>query len=338
MKKITKRKQQELINLKKIRSSISEISQCLNVSESTVKRYTKNIEVKKRKNKGGRPKKLFQEITSILVKEYADKKLNFLIDGKRLLEKKFEVKCTRQTVKNYLNSKGYKCYIKRNKPLLTDNHKKKRLDFARKFSKFSYFDWKNVIWSDVSTFSLINTNQKELYWNAKAAPLKDENIKKSLKFGRDSLMVWGCITSEGVGELIRLPKSVTSNVYVSCLEDGLIKTIEKFSLNHEKVIFMQDNAPVHVSKTSKKWLSDNRINLIDWPPQSPDMNPIENIWDYLDKKVRERVEKPRNLDELWELIRQEWYKIDKDLLRKLYLSMLRRIQSLKEAKGGYTKY
>jgi transposase len=60
---------------------------------------------------------------------------------------------------------------------------------------------------------------------------------------------------------------------------------------------MQDNAPVHVSKTSKKWLSDNRINLIDWLPQSPDMNPIENIWDYLDKKVM-GVDKARNLDEL----------------------------------------
>jgi transposase len=151
-------------------------------------------------------------------------------------------------------------------------------------------------------------------------------------------MVWGCITSEGVSELIGLPKSVTTDVYIKCLEDGLIKTLEKNNLNPKKVIFMQDNAPIHTSKASKEWLEMNKIKILDWPPQSPDLNPIENIWDLIDRRIRKRVKRPTNLEELWELIKREWNSITPEEIRSCYLSMVKRIKDLKNSKGSYTKY
>jgi hypothetical protein len=104
-------------------------------------------------------------------------------------------------IKRYLDFSGLKCYLKREKPLLTENYQEKRAAFAKRYISYSYFDWKKIIFSDESTFSLLNTNRKEFYWSYKTEPLKEDNIKKSLKFGGGAIMAWGCITGEGVGEL-----------------------------------------------------------------------------------------------------------------------------------------
>jgi hypothetical protein len=82
-------------------------------------------------------------------------------------------------------------------------------------------------------------------------------------------MAWGCLTGEGIGELIRVNGNVDSAEYVKILSTGLINIMEKFSLDTKDVLFMQDNAPCHTSRDTKKWLTVNKINVIDWPAQSP---------------------------------------------------------------------
>jgi transposase len=270
--------------------------------------------------------------------QFSSNVLKNLSEGKSVLLEKYNIDCTRQTIKNCLNGNGLKCFIKRKKPFLSASHIKKRLDFAKKFSSFSYFDWKKVIWSDECKFSLINTNKKEFYWSSRSEPLKEANIKKTTKFGGKSLMVWGSLTGEGVGELVRINGTIDSKEYVRILSTGLINTMEKFSLDTKGVLFMQDNAPCHTSRDTKKWLKINKINVLDWPAQSPDMNPIENVWDIIDRRIRKRAEQPSNVEELWNFIQEEWYSLDKQIIKNLYLSMTTRIHELKVAKGKYTKY
>jgi hypothetical protein len=128
--------------------------------------------------------------------KYKKSNLKFLNDGREYLVKNFGLAVCRQTVKNYLNGSNLKCFSKRNKPELSDVNIIKRKRFAEQFSTFSYFDWKKVIWSDESKFCPINTNKKEFYWSKRAAPLKEENIRKTRKFNGGLIMLWGCITSE----------------------------------------------------------------------------------------------------------------------------------------------
>jgi hypothetical protein len=113
-----------------------------------------------------------------------------------------------------LNNSSLKCHIKVKKPLLTHIYKEKRKKFAENFKDYSYSDWKKVIWSDECKFALQNTNKKEFYWKYKRDPLNDDHMKKTTKFGGGSILAWGCITSEGVGEFMRVNGNMDSSKYI----------------------------------------------------------------------------------------------------------------------------
>lgn len=94
-------------------------------------------------------------------------------------------------------------------------------------------------------------------------------------------------------------------------------------------------SPHHV----RDWLEDHHINVLKWPPHSPDISPIENGWDYLAKQLKKRGVLPQTPDELWEALQEEWYKPSfNEYAKTIYNSMPRWIAALLEAKGKWTKY
>ena len=101
-------------------------------------------------------------------------------------------------------------------------------------------------------------------------------------------------------------------------------------------IFQQDNAPCHTSAVSRKWFQRNRVTVLEWPPQSPDLNPIEHLWSLLKKKIAQR--KPKSKSELISKIKEEWEKITPDICNTLIQNMPKRLAAVIKAKGGVTKY
>ena len=136
-------------------------------------------------------------------------------------------------------------------------------------------------------------------------------------------MVWDCMSAAGVGPLVglRLEGAVNAQRYRDLI---IADTMLRFAHHHlpANFIFQHDNAPCHTARIVKQWLEQHGIRTLQWPAQSPDLSPIENLWRIL--KVRVAKHRPQTLDALWQAVQLEWRDISPDLCIKLVASRPRR--------------
>ena len=150
-------------------------------------------------------------------------------------------------------------------------------------------------------------------------------------------MVWGCMFSCGVGFLCRVDGGINAEMYLEILKNELLDSINWYGFEKDNIIFQQDNASCHKAKVVADWFQSTDLEVMKWPAQSPDLNPIEHLWDHLKRKIREGP-KSNSLDELWKRVETEWNRIPQDVCENLVRSMPRRLKELRDAKGGNTKY
>ena len=146
-------------------------------------------------------------------------------------------------------------------------------------------------------------------------------------------MIWGSFSAKGRGNLYFLPKNrtMTAQQYEDVLQ-GRLKTMMTVQ---SCTLFMHDGAPCHQAKRIKTWLDNQRISVLGpWPGQSPDLNPIENLWTVLKRKVSNM--KPTALLKLRDAILKVWCtEIDPALCKKLVHSVPGRIAAVLKNKGQY---
>jgi transposase len=213
--------------------------------------------------------------------------------------------------------------------------KKKRLAFCAAYKDWTAADWEKVMYSDESTFRCIRSIKTRVR-RAKGSDRFDSRFTSVTVKHPDSVMVWGCFSGAvGRGGLYFLPKNCTMNGerYQEVLTNHLIP----FMAIHGTTYFLQDGAPCHTSKRIKDYLSDKPFNVIDWPGNSPDLNPIENCWSYMKGKLKDKDigSVPKLIKELKTL----WISsISREYFKKLSDSMPSRIQQVIAAKGEATKY
>lgn len=148
-------------------------------------------------------------------------------------------------------------------------------------------------------------------------------------------MFWGSMSWEGCGELEHIDGIMTKEKYLNILKSKLRLSAEKLGLNNE-FVFQQDRDPKHTAKIVQNWFHTNRIEVLDWPAQSPDLNPIEHLWSILKQAVSRQ--RPSNINSLKTIVNAEWMKMDKNICHKLVESMPRRCEAVIKAQGGHTKY
>nr|CAH7735981.1 unnamed protein product [Callosobruchus chinensis] len=105
---------------------------------------------------------------------------------------------------------------------------------------------------------------------------------------------------------------------------------------HQCVTFMHDGAPAHKANVVTKFLKDEKIDVLEWPGNSPDLNPIENAWNHMKNKVKEK--RPGSIPELKDVLETLWCNMDVTYFEKLAESMPKRLQMVLKAKGNMTKY
>ena len=148
------------------------------------------------------------------------------------------------------------------------------------------------------------------------------------------MLCW-CFDAGGTGALHKIDGIMRGENYVNILKQHLKTSVRKLKLGRKWVLQM-DNDPKHTSKVVAKWLKDNKVKVMEWPSQSPDLNPIEHLWSELKKCVRAR--RPTNLTQLHHLCQEEWAKIDPTYCGKLVEGYLKHLTQVKQFKGNTTKY
>ena len=128
--------------------------------------------------------------------------------------------------------------------------------------------------------------------------------------------------------------SIRKEGYQELLRDHLLPFAEAhLPLNWT---FQQDNASVHASKSTQRFFALEKIKVLEWPAQSPDLNPIENLWNTIQRNISNR--NPRNKIQLWQYVQEEWRNIPNDYCMKLIDSMPKRIKEVMTNKGYPTHY
>ena len=157
-------------------------------------------------------------------------------------------------------------------------------------------------------------------------------------------MVWGCFCASGVGRLKIFDKNVNAEEHIDTLEHYYKPSLKDFDIPTEQCILVEDKAPAHNSKKAKNYRAGADIQILEWPGNSPDLNPIENIWSILKTMVALRI-KPGaiiTVDELWKIVQDEWYLLGKyhteDLLKPLARSMKNRIAKVLAVNGESIDY
>ena len=157
-----------------------------------------------------------------------------------------------------------------------------------------------VWWSDETKINHLGSDGRHWVWKEVGEGLSDRVVEGTVKFGGGNVMMWGCMGWDGVGYATRIEGRMDADLYVSIMEDELQETLHYYGKTNTDIIFQQDNNPKHTSKKAQNWFKDNGINVMKWPAQSPDINPIEYFWHLIKRKLDEYENAPQSLHQLWE--------------------------------------
>jgi len=239
------------------------------------------------------------------------------------------------SLRRYLNRIGLKSHTAPRKPLLTKRHRNLRLKFARKYVGKGTDFWRRVLFTDETRIAIRNDSGK-LRVRRKTGErfcIVSSTVKHPV-----SVMLWGSFAASGVGRIRFLEKGETCNTlwYLKVLGQQ-VKWSARTLFRGQEFWLQDDGAPCHRSKPVTKFVLDQGWKTLDWPPQSPDLNPIENLWSVLKRKVW--TQHFASASELKAKIISIWHhNIEHELLQKLALSMTDRLKAVIKARGGPTKY
>ena len=215
---------------------------------------------------------------------------------------------------------------------LTDHQRRNRRMWCRNRLNCNFSTW---LFSDECAFELSNCSAVQRAWVHRKVGekyLKCCVLRAPVK-GRQKVDIWGCISSIGVARLRILTRTVNRHVCIETYVQELLPMLDELPLSWErKVVFQQDNARPHVAHDTINFLEENVVTIAEWPPYSPDLNPIENVWAIMKRIVCEM--EPQNVEQLTAAIKKAWgMAVTKKLCKSLFWSMRARLYRVIRKRG-----
>lgn len=220
-------------------------------------------------------------------------------------------------------------------PILTQNHRTARLQWARTHLRWTRRQWGSTLFTDESKFNVSTADGRKRVWRRRGEIFHDNCLLERNRWGGGSVHTGG-ISAFGKTELVVLAGNVNAVVYRDTI---LAPVVVPYMQRHlRRGTYQQDNARPHTARLSMDFLRTNGITVMNWPAMSADMSPIEHIWDELDRRVRSRRRKPTNAAQLRQALVQEWDNMPQATIQSVINSMRRRCQVCIASLGGHTRY
>ncbi|UYV62963.1 SETMAR [Cordylochernes scorpioides] len=196
---------------------------------------------------------------------------------------------SRRLVANGLHS----CRPLRRLPLTPPN-RRQRLEWCRARSTWMT-EWHRVVFSDESRFCLSSDSRRVRVWRRRGERSNPAAIVERPTVRQRGIMVWGAIAYDSRSPLLRIQGTMTAQRYV---DDVLRPVTLPYLQGVPNALYQQDNARPHTARISQQALQD--VQMLPWPPYSPDLSPIEHVWDIIGRRLH-ALPQPRSEDELWQM-------------------------------------
>ena len=219
---------------------------------------------------------------------------------------------------------------------MTEAHHQAHLEWAHEHENWTVRKWRRVLFSDESTFTQFQKGRQGMVWRELGEELNPDCVSATVKHS-PSKMFWGCFSWNGLGPIVPLNGSVTGQSHVKVINDFVVPTLRRH-FPQGNGIFQEDNAAPHRAKVAVSAREDAGIVMLDWPAQSPDLNPIENLWAEMKVMVCRHSPPPSSISELIKYVKGAWNDIPPEYYRKLIDSIPQRIDAVISANGNRINY
>ena len=256
----------------------------------------------------------------------------------REIAAKLENGPSKSTVHRYMVVHGFNNKRKTRRIVISVTNQRKRLAFAKNNVNEDMDFFGNIFWSDEVYVQAYPNHRIETYWGRKDDELGYKAIQTKKQQGGCSVMFWGLFSFWGWGPLVAIEGYIDAREYIQLLRDYLLPEIQEYlEAGFEDMVFMQDNAQAHTSPITIGFLERNDVDYLEWPPQSPDLNPIELVWAKLKSNLYKLEDRPRNKTNITREFFNLWENLEDDYRQILTEAVPERLEKVIKNKGNVIK-